>query len=53
LLIIQFFDAYILRYWERRFSPSTSVLPRQFHSTGASLLGETKKTNNLHHGVAQ
>ena len=26
------------------FSPSTSVFPCQFHSTGAPLLGKTKKT---------
>jgi hypothetical protein len=30
-------------HWDR-FSPSTSVFPRQFHSTGAPLLGKTKKT---------
>jgi hypothetical protein len=35
------------------FSPSTSVFPRQFHSTGAPLQGKTKKKNNLHHMVAQ
>jgi hypothetical protein len=35
------------------FSPSTSVFPRQFHSTGAPLHGKTKKTNHLHHRVAQ
>jgi hypothetical protein len=27
------------------FSPSTSVFPCQFHSTGAPLHGKTKKTN--------
>ena len=31
------------------FPPSTSVFPCQFHSTGAPLLGKTKKTNHLHH----
>ena len=35
------------------FSPSTPVFPCQFHSTGAPLLGKTKKTNDLHHSVAQ
>jgi hypothetical protein len=35
------------------FSPSTSVFPCQFHSTGAPLHGKTKKTNHLHHRVAQ
>jgi hypothetical protein len=34
-------------------SPSTSVFPCQFHSTGASLHGKTEKTNQLHHRVAQ
>jgi hypothetical protein len=35
------------------FSPSTSVFPCQFHSTGAPLHGKTKKiTNHLHHRVA-
>jgi hypothetical protein len=34
------------------FSPSTSVFPCQFHSTGAPLQGKTKKLN-LHHRVAQ
>jgi hypothetical protein len=29
-------------HWDR-FSPSTSVFPCQFHSTGAPLLGKTKK----------
>jgi hypothetical protein len=32
-----------------RFSRSTSVFPRQFHSTGAPLPGNTEKTNHLHH----
>jgi hypothetical protein len=35
------------------FSPRTSVFACQFHSTGAPLLGKTKKTNHLHHRVAQ
>jgi hypothetical protein len=35
------------------FSPSTSVFPCQFHSTGAPLHGKTKKTTHLHHRVAQ
>jgi hypothetical protein len=39
------------------FSPSTSVLPCQFNSTGAPLLGKMKKTDHLslhlHHSVAQ
>jgi hypothetical protein len=35
------------------FSPSTSVSPCQFHSTGAPLHGKTEKTNHLHHRVAQ
>jgi hypothetical protein len=30
-------------HWERFFSPSTSVFPRQFYSTGAPLHGKTKK----------
>jgi hypothetical protein len=29
------------------FSPSTSVFPCQFHSTGAPLLGKMKKTEYL------
>jgi hypothetical protein len=39
-----------------RFSPNTSVLPCQFHSTGAPLHGKVKKKTNhhhLHHRVAQ
>jgi hypothetical protein len=35
------------------FSPSTSIFPCQFHSTGAPLQGKTKNTNHLHHRVAQ
>ena len=35
------------------FSPNTSVFPCQFYSTDAPLLGKTKKTNHLHHRVAQ
>jgi hypothetical protein len=39
------------------FSPSTSVFPRQFHSTGAPLLAKMEKINHLslhlHHSVAQ
>jgi hypothetical protein len=35
------------------FSPSTSVFPCQFHSTGAPLLGKMKKTNHHHHKIAQ
>jgi hypothetical protein len=40
------------------YSPSTSVLPCQFHSTGALLLGKMKKKTDhlslhLHHRVAQ
>jgi hypothetical protein len=39
------------------FSPSTSVFPCQFHSTGVPLLGKMKKTDHLslhlHHKVAQ
>jgi hypothetical protein len=35
------------------FSPSTSVFPGQFHFTGAPLHGKMKKTNHLHHRVAQ
>jgi hypothetical protein len=36
------------------FSPSTSVFPCQFHSTGAPLHEKmTKKTNHLNHRVAQ
>jgi hypothetical protein len=31
----------------------TGLIPSQFHSTGAPLLGKTKKTNHLHHRVAQ
>jgi hypothetical protein len=36
------------------FSPSTSVFPCQFHSTGAPLQVKTKKkdNNHLHHRVA-
>jgi hypothetical protein len=37
----------------RGFSLSTSVFPCHFHSTGAPLRGKTKKTDNLHHRVAQ
>ena len=42
-------------HWDR-FSPSTSVFPCQFHSTGAPLLVKIKKkliTFRLHHRVAQ
>jgi hypothetical protein len=35
------------------FSPSTSVFPCHFHSTGAPLQGKTEKTNHLHHRIAQ
>jgi hypothetical protein len=35
------------------FSPSISVFPCQFHSTGAPLHGKIKKTNHLHRRVAQ
>jgi hypothetical protein len=35
------------------FSPSTSVFPCEFHSTGAPLLGEMKNTDHIHHRVAQ
>jgi hypothetical protein len=35
------------------FSPSTSVFPCQFHSTAAPLVGKTKKTNHLHHRIAE
>ena len=37
------------------FSPSTLVLPCQFHSTGAPLLGKMKKSYSLHlrHRAAQ
>jgi hypothetical protein len=35
------------------FSPSTSVFPCQFHSTGTPLQGKTKKINYLYHSVAQ
>jgi hypothetical protein len=39
------------------FPPSTSVLPCQFHSTGATLLGKMKKKTDLslylQHKVAQ
>ena len=35
------------------FSPTTSVFPCQFHSTGAPLRGKIKKINYLHHRVAQ
>jgi hypothetical protein len=35
------------------FSPSTSAFPYQFNSTGAPLLEKMKKTNYLHHRVAQ
>jgi hypothetical protein len=35
------------------FAPSTSVFPCQFYSTGAPLQGKTKKTDHLHHRVAQ
>jgi hypothetical protein len=35
------------------FSPSTSVFPCQFHSTGAQLLVKMKKADHLHHRVAQ
>jgi hypothetical protein len=39
------------------FSSSTSVLPCQFHSTGAPVLGKMKETDHislhLHHRVAQ
>ena len=35
------------------FPPSTSGFPCQFNSTGAPLLGKIKKTNHLHHRVAQ
>ena len=35
------------------FSPSTSVFPCKYHSTGAPLQVKRKKTNHLHHRVAQ
>jgi hypothetical protein len=35
------------------FPPSTSVFPCQFYSTDAPLLGKMKKTNYLHHIIAQ
>jgi hypothetical protein len=35
------------------FPPSTSGFPCQFHYTGAPLVVKIKKTNNLHHRVAQ
>jgi hypothetical protein len=38
---------------ETVFSPSTSVLPCQFHSTCAPLHGKTEKKTNLRHRVAQ
>jgi hypothetical protein len=42
---------------EQVFSPSTSLFPCQFHSTGAPLHGKTKITDHLshhlHHRVAQ
>jgi hypothetical protein len=34
------------------FSPSTSVFPGQFHSTGAPLHGKTKKLSFLSQGCA-
>jgi hypothetical protein len=43
-------------HWDR-FCPEYFRFPCQFHSTGASLLGETEKTNHLslhlHHRVAR
>jgi hypothetical protein len=35
------------------FSPSTSVFPCQFHSTGAPLLGKMKKTDYLSSASSQ
>ena len=35
------------------FSPSASVFPCRFHSTGAPLKGKMKKINHIHHRVAQ
>jgi hypothetical protein len=35
------------------FSPSTSVFPCQFHSTGVPLHVKNEKTNHLHYRVAQ
>jgi hypothetical protein len=45
-------------HWDRFPPPSTLVFPRQFHSTGAPLLGKMEKTNqhlslHLHHRVAR
>jgi hypothetical protein len=37
----------------RGFSPQYFGLPSQFHSTGAPVHGKAKKTNHLHHRVAQ
>ena len=34
------------------YSPSTSVFPCLFHSTGAPLLGNKEETNHLCHRVA-
>jgi hypothetical protein len=35
------------------FLPVLRFFPCQFHSTGAALLGEMKKTNHLYHMIAQ
>jgi hypothetical protein len=35
------------------FSPSTSVFPCQFNSTGAALNWKSEKKNHLHHRLAQ
>jgi hypothetical protein len=35
------------------FSPSTSVFPCHFHSTGTPLKMEKQKNRHLHHRVAQ
>jgi hypothetical protein len=38
---------------ETGFSPSTSFLPSQFHSTRGPLHAKNEKTNHLHHRVAR
>ena len=35
------------------FTPSTSVFPCHFHSTGAPLKWKSRKKSHLHHRVAQ
>jgi hypothetical protein len=46
-------DLWWTKWHWNRFSPSTSVFPYQFHSTGAPLHAQTKKKTNFYHRVAQ